>query len=56
MTHSRSRHRCPKCAGNLMLEREREGLVATCLQCSRSFAARLQEPVPAKQITSALAA
>lgn len=56
MTQVQSRPRCPKCSGNLMIERDRDGLIATCLQCSRSFAARLREPVSAKRITRALAA
>jgi predicted nucleic acid-binding Zn-ribbon protein len=41
---------CPRCEGNLFLERDSEGIYATCLQCGAYYFRRIADDMkPAKQ-------
>ena len=41
---------CPRCQGNLFLERDSEGVYATCLQCGANFFQRITDDIkPAKK-------
>lgn len=47
---------CPRCRGNLFLERDSEGVYATCLQCGAYFFRRISdEAKPAKRASKQIA-
>jgi predicted nucleic acid-binding Zn-ribbon protein len=43
---------CPRCQGNLFLERDTEGVYATCLQCGAYFFRRIADDAKTKQRAS----